>query len=128
MWYSNHPISSDELHLFETAMSFRFTPALRDFLMASNAGSFRQCHLTTEVKERRLADILDFSKGGNAWEINKRMRKLLGPKCVVIGTDKNDNFLCVCRDGLRQNFAIWNHVTSEMEMCPMDIPMVLLNW
>lgn len=128
MWYPNRPISLDELHLFETAMNFRFAPALRDFLKAYNAGSCRQCNLTTEVKVRQISGILDFSKGGSAWSINKRMRSVLGTKCVVIGTDKNDNFFCVCRDGLKQSFAIWNHITSKIEKCTTEISAVLMTW
>lgn len=128
MWTLCTAIPSDAMQLFETAMDFHFIPVLRDFLLAHNGGRARQCNLTTNVKERRIAGILDFSRGGNAWDINRRMRKILGIKCVVIGTDRSDNFLCVCRDGRKQSFCIWNHVTSELEVCTEDITMTLMQW
>lgn len=128
MWNSCSPISSDTLKKFEVAFDFTINAPLRDFLLAHNDSKTRQCSLITNVKERRLASILDFTPGGNAWEINRRMRKQLGKKFLVIGTDRCDNFLCVHRELRQQTLVIWNHITDTVEESVADIPMVLMVW
>lgn len=128
MWNYCSPIKSEDLKKFEAAFGFTINPALREFLLTHNAGRTRQHSIPTIIKDRKIASILDFSEYGNAWDINRRMRKILGSKCIVIGTDKSDNFLCVCRNMKKQEFAIWNHVTGAIEECTMDIPMLLMHW
>lgn len=128
MWIHCSPIPSDTLKKFEVAFDFTINAPLRDFLLAHNGGITRQCSLITNIKERRLASILDFSPGGNAWEINRRMRKQLGKKFLVIGTDRCDNFLCVRRELRQQTLVIWNHITDTVEESIAEIPMVLMTW
>lgn len=128
MWNFCSPIRSDVLKKFEDTFNFHFNEPLRDFLLTHNGGKTRHCSVPTTVKERRLATILDFSQGGSAWDINRRMRKLLGNKCVVIGMDRSDNFLCVRRDQRNREFIIWNHITDEIEECTSEIPSLLLMW
>lgn len=128
MWSFCSPLSSQELQQFETAFSFTIKAPLRDFLLSHNAGKTRHCTLTTNVKERRMAALLDFSRGGNAWETNRRLRRKLGDKIIVIGVDRSDNFLCVRRNLRKQEFVIWNHITDTLEECTTEIPVVLLLW
>lgn len=128
MWIHCSPISSDTLKKFEVAFDFTINAPLRDFLLSHNSGITRQCSLITNIKERRLASILDFSPGGNAWEINRRMRKQLGKKILVIGTDKNDNYLCIRRELRQQTLVIWNHITDTLEESSTETPVVLMAW
>ena len=128
MWSFCSPIESETLKRFETAFNFTIQSPLRGFLLSHNAGRTRQCSLTTTVKERRLAALMDFSEGGNAWQINRRLRKKLGNKIIVIGTDRSDNFLCVRRTLRKQEFVIWNHITDTLEECTEEIPGLLLRW
>ena len=86
------------------------------------------CSLTTTVKERRLASILDFTPEGNAWEINRRLRKKLGKKLLAIGMDKSDNYLCVQRNLRKQTLVIWNHITDSLEESVDETPIVLMTW
>lgn len=122
------PITSETLKRFETAFHFNINIPLREFLMCHNDSKIRHCDLTTNVKERRIATILNFAEGGNAWAINRRMRKLLGNKYIVIGTDRTDNFLCVRRNKMEQSLVIWNHITNTIEECTCEIPILLMQW
>lgn len=128
MWNFCNPIDSTTMKIFETAFGYTINPPLRDFLMAHNGGRTRQCNIITATKERRLDCLLDFRTGGNAWEINRRMRKILGNKCIVIGVDRSENFLCVRRNQRQQDFVLWNHITGELEECTEQIPFTVLNW
>lgn len=128
MWNHCNPINSDTLKAFETSFDFAINAPLRDFLLVHNGGKTRVCSLTTTVKERRLASILDFTPGGNAWEINRRLRKKLGKKLLAIGMDKSDNYLCVQRNLRKQTLVIWNHITDSLEESVDETPIVLMTW
>lgn len=128
MWNGCSPIHSDVLRKFEDTFNFHINEPLRDFLLTHNSGKTRHCSISTTVKERRLAAFLDFSRGSNAWEINRRMRKILGNKCIVIGTDRSDNFLCIRRTQRMQELVIWNHVSGELEEATTTIPLLLMEW
>lgn len=128
MWNLCSPIEANDMQRFETAFHFSFNPPLKEFLMTHNAGTTRSCILATSVKERRITALLDFSPGGSAWEVNRRMRKTLGSKCIVIGTDRSDNYLCVRRNLRNQEFVIWNHITNSIEECIAEIPVILMSW
>lgn len=116
------------LKLFEDHFDFHINPPLRDFLLTYNGGKTRQCSLPTHVRERRIESLLDFSKEESAWATNRRMRRMLGEKVIVIGTDRSGNFLCVRRDLRKQTLAIWNHITNTLEESALDIPIVLMYW
>ena len=128
MWIHCNPITSNTLKAFETSFDFVINAPLRDFLLDHNGGKTRLCSLTTMVKERQLASILDFTSGGNAWEINRRLRKRLGKKILAIGMDKSDNFLCVQRNLRKQTLVIWNHITDSLEESVNETPIVLMTW
>lgn len=128
IWNFCNPIDSDALKLFEDHFDFHIAPPLRDFLLNHNGGKTRHCSLPTHVRERRIESLLDFSKEESAWAINRRMRRLLGEKFIVIGTDRTGNLLCVRRNMRKQEFVVWNHITNNLEDCVLDIPIVLMYW
>ena len=128
MWYSCFPIENETLKRFESVFNFTINEPLRDFLLAYNAGRTRFCSVVTNTKERRIAALLDFSSSGDAYEVNRRMRKILGEKCIVIGIDRSDNYLCVRRNMRNQEFVIWNHITAALEESITDIPVTLMKW
>lgn len=128
MWRNCIPLDPNTFSTFEKAFAFRVAEPLRNFLLTYNGGKTHQCTLTTAVKERRVAALLDFSEGGNAWEINRRMRKILGERYIVIGIDHSENFICVQRELRQQRLAVWNHVSGELELCTESIPFLLMLW
>ena len=128
MWHSHSPIESDTLAAFEAAFDFKIKGPLRDFLLTHNGAKTRQHIIPTVAKERRVSGILDFSEKGNAWDINRRMRRILGDKCIVIGTDRQENFLCVRRNFGNQELFVWNHISGTMDDCTMDTKMLLMHW
>lgn len=128
LWNFYSPVDSDTLKCFEDTFDFHINPPLRDFLLTYNGGKTRQCTIPTSVRERRMEAILDFSDEENTYSINRRMRRLLGNKIIVIGTDRSGNFLCVQRDLRKQEFVIWNHITNTLEPCALEIPVILMYW
>ncbi len=128
MWNYCTLLTSEELQKFESTFNFRIQQPLRSFLLEHNGGRSHHCIIPSLCKDRKLEQLLDFSATGNAWEINRRMRKILGTRCIVIGTDRSENFLCVTRAYNNQSVVIWNHVTGELEQCSLDIPALLDSW
>ena len=122
------PLSPHELSLFEQSFDFQIRETIREFILANNGARLRTCNIPTDTKERRIAYILDFTENGNAWEVNQRMRKLLGSRFLVVGTDRSDNFLCICRNMRQQELVIWNHVTDKIEACATSTDVLLLQW
>ena len=128
LWNFCSPIESEVLTAFEEYFDFHINPPLRDFLLTHNGGKTRHCNIPTNMRERRMDSILDFSKEDSAYAITRRMRRILGNKIIVIGKDRSDNFLCVQRDMRKQNFVIWNHITNALEECTLEIPILVMCW
>ena len=128
MWYSCNPIPSETLEAFEKRFDFTINPPLRDFLLTHNAGKSRLCELPTEVRNRRIASLLDFSDVASTYNINTKMRRMLGDKYIIIGMDRNENYLAVRRNYRQQEFVIWNHASGKIEECLVAIPVILMYW
>lgn len=128
LWNFCSPIDSDALKAFEDHFDFHINQPLRDFLLTHNGGKTRHCSIPTYVRERRLEALLDLSDTETAWGTNRRMRRLLGEKIIVIGTDRSGNLLCVRRDMRKQDFVVWNHITNTLEECALDMSILLMHW
>lgn len=128
VWTHIAPLSEDELVKFETTFSFRLNPALHQFILTHNAAKSHQATVPSLCKERKVSAILDFAEGGNAWETNRRMRKVLGTRCIVIAIDRFENYICISRVYSNQQVTVWNHVTGELEECTLDLLELLDIW
>lgn len=128
MWRNTNPISSAQMRSFEQFFSFRINEPLREFLLTHNAGSPIPGEFNTNIRSRRLERLLDISDETSpigAWAINRRLRKLIGPKRVILGIDDKGNYLCVSRERKQQHFEIWNHVSDQFEESAWEIPQFL---
>lgn len=129
MWRNIHLLTDLEMRHFEEHFAFTVTPPLRQFLIDHNGGYPSSGSFPTVVRERKLEYLLNFADPSSrgAMEINRRLRKHLGPKMIVIGCDDLGNYVCVQRDYKQQNIVLWNHVTNMYEPCLWDIPTFLRN-
>ena len=128
MWSNISPITNTQMNLFESHFSFRIDPPLRDFLLEHNGGSPTSCIFPTNIRNREIAYLLDIRESRSdksAWTVNQRVRRLIGPKRLVIGVDSLGNFICVEREYKQQEIVLWNHVTNAFEKCQWSIPILL---
>lgn len=125
MWMNENPIAFTQLNQFEKRFRFTFHPALQKFIQAHNGGNVTPGTFPTNVRERKLLRLLDFSdpesrKG--AWQINAKHRSLIGPQRIIIGIDSLGNYVCVQREYKHQTIVVWNHVTDSFEDCLWELP------
>lgn len=134
MWINIKPIKAAELRAFESEFSFRINQAVKSFLQEHNGGITYSGDFpvvvtgTQQIKERRMDCLLDFSDRNDpdgAWEINRRLRKKIGDKRIIIGRDQKNNMICLERDRKEQYIVVWSHITREFDRCPLDIPAFL---
>lgn len=128
VWTHIAPLSENELVKFETTFNFRLNPTLHQFILTHNAAKSHQAAVPSLCKKRKVSALLDFTEGGSAWETNRRMRKVLGTRCIVIAMDRFENYICISRVYSKQQIAVWNHVTGELEECTMDLLDLLDIW
>lgn len=128
MWSNLSPITNTQMNLFESHFSFRINPPLRDFLLDHNGGTPTPGIFPTNIRNREIAYLLDFRESRSdksAWTVNQRVRRLIGPKRLVIGVDSLGNFICIEREHKQQEIVVWNHVTNKFEKAQWNIPVLL---
>ncbi len=125
MWITTKPISPPEIKEFEQEFHFRLHTDFFNFLQDHNAGTPLDGSFPTTAKERKLKRLLDFQNRTSfdeAWMVNERLRKQIGEKRIIIGTDAIGNFVCLERNHRAQAIVVWNHLTGDFERCLLDIP------
>ena len=129
MWKDIKPISEQTLREFEEHFHFNINTDLKQFLQEHNAGccigpSFPVVLADgTTVKHIQLDRFFDFSEKNDpkgAWAVNKRVRKQIGNKRIVIGRDRKNNLVCLERDYSHQYIVVWFHVTMTFQRCILD--------
>lgn len=131
MWRNTIPCESAALTAFEKKFKFTIQSPFREYLLEHNFGISSPGTIPTAVRERRLAQLLDFRDQHNpkgAWAINSRLRDRIGPKRIVIGTDTSGNFVCLERDYQDQYIVVWSHISNNFERSLLDIPALIRAW
>lgn len=125
MWRDTLPVTYTAFNSFEQQFHFKIQEPFREFLMDHNNGIPSDGEILTVKGTTRIARFLDFSgliQTNSAWEINKRLRPLIGPKRIVVGKDRSDNYICLERSHKEQYLVIWSHITGEFDRFIPDIP------
>ena len=130
MWKDITHVSSQSLQEFENHFRFKINEDLQLFIQDHNAGFYMGPSFPvvledgSTVKDIQLDRFFDFSvKTGpnSAWVVNKRVRKQIGNKRIVIGRDRKNNLICLERDYQRQYVAVWSHVSMSFHRCLLDL-------
>lgn len=127
-WHSISPLSDDQLSDFEQKFRFKIQTDLRLYLLEHNNGRKLPDPFPTTGRKYQFAYFLDFSGPetiGGAWEVNKRLRKRIGAKRIILAKDSSENWICLERDHKEQYIVVWSHITGNFERCQLDIPAFL---
>lgn len=130
MWRNITELQEDMLQEFEKHFSFLLHGTLHAFLLTHNYGCPSPGRFPTDIKDRKISSLLDFSsKTGDrsAWAVNERLRKQIGPQRIIIGIDSLGNYICVERKYQEQRIVLWNHITNCFEPCQWEISEFLRN-
>jgi hypothetical protein len=121
------PLNESILQAFEEKFDFHFTTKMRQFLLLNNGGVSSGAFYTVAM-QRTFSSLLDFedkTSPSGAWAINRRLRKQIGEKRIIIGMDSQKNYICVERNRREQKIVVWSHVTNMFDSCLHDIPSFL---
>lgn len=128
MWRDVIPTSSTDIAAFEEQFKFRIRSPLREFLIDHNNGIPSDGAFVTVRRERKIAQLLDFSDRNpqnSAWTVNRRLREQIGPKRIVVGREHSGNLICLERNYQEQYIVVWSHITGEFERSLQEIPVLL---
>ena len=124
MWLDSIPVAAEGLRSFEEAFRFKIDSDFKQYLAERNGGMPMDGRFPTAVKERKLAQLLDFTdmrSNNGAWAVNKRMRKRIGVKRIVIGIDPANNYICLERNYREQFVVVYNLWSCDFERSLLDL-------